>query len=174
MNTHHTSEQHAEKSPSVNKAVAIIIIFCFIGIIPILTLWSIPPANPPVATSPAPASVMSAASAAGLKICSTGPVTYKAPGLQTASIYQLSSDCGKVTKNNSVFVLVADFSSVNAMNSALRVAMGQLSSYRAVNFMAFTDGTEVIIVAGSPGNTYVQKVGASLQEQGAVEVAAGS
>jgi len=167
-------EKHAEKSPSVNKVVVVIIIFCFIGIMPILTLWSIPPYNPPAATSPPPASVVNAAAAAGMKVCSTGPVTYKAPGLETASLYQLSTDCGKVTQGNSVAVLVADFSSVNAMNSAIQVAMAQLANYEAVNFMAFTDGTQVIIVKGSPGNTYVQKIGASLQEQGAVEFASGS
>jgi hypothetical protein len=174
MSKKQASEKHEEKSPSVNKVVAIIIIFCFIGIMPIVTLWSVPPANPPVATSPPPASVVTAASAAGLSICTTSPVAYRAPGLETASIYQLSTSCGKVTKNNSVFVLVADFSSTNAMNSAIQIAMSQLSNYEAVNFIAFTDGTEVIIVEGVPGNTNVQEMGASLQEQGAVKIAAGS
>ncbi len=167
-------EVHAEKSPSVNKVVAIIIIFCFIGIIPLLTLWSMPPVHPITPTAPPPASVVNAAAAAGMKVCSTGPVTYKSLGIETASLYQLSTDCGKVTQSNSVVVLLVEFSSVSAMNSAVNIALGQLSNYEAVNFIAYTDGTQVIIVKGSPGNTYVQTVGASLQEQGAVEFASGA
>ena len=170
----HPPEKHEEKSPSVNKVVAIIIIFCFIGIMPILTLWSIPPVNPITPTAPPPASVVNAAGAAGMKVCTTGPVTYKNAGIETASLYQLSTDCGKVTQSNSVAVLVVEFSSVTAMNGAISIALSQLSSYEAVNFIAYTDGTQVIIVKGSPGNTYVQKVGASLEEQGAVEFASGS
>lgn len=168
--TNPESYQDTKKSESSNKAVTIIILLCFLGIMPILIWASLPDTSSQTAASAASPMVESAAAAAGLQICSSENYPVNVPGGQSAILYQLSPNCNSPTTATTVKVLVVGFTSAEAMNSALAVAENTYQNWKTLNTEVFTSGYSVLVVQGSPGNEDVQQMGASLKEQGAVQV----
>ncbi|MDD1709953.1 MAG: hypothetical protein LUQ37_03475 [Methanoregulaceae archaeon] len=168
--TNPESHQESKKSESSNKSVTIIIILCFLGIMPILIWASIPDSSSHTAASTASPMVESAAVAAGLQICSSENYPVNVPGGESAILYQLSPDCSVPTDATTVKVLVIGFTSTEAMNAAIATAQNTYQNWKTLNTAVFTSGSSVLIVQGAPGNEDVQQIGASLIEQGAVQV----
>jgi hypothetical protein len=164
------SHQEPKKPESSNKAAAIIIILCFLGIMPILIWASIPDSGSQTAASTASPMVESAAAAAGLQICSSENYPVNVPGGQSAILYQLSPQCNTLTTATTVKVLVVGFTSADAMNSALAVAQNTYQNWKTLNTEVFTSGNSVLVVQGANGNEDVQEIGASFIEDGAVQV----
>lgn len=164
------SHQEPKKPESSNKAAAIIIILCFLGIMPILIWASIPDSSSQTAASTASPMVESAAADAGLQICSTENYPVNVPGGQSAILYQLSPNCNAVTTETTVKVLVIGFTSAEAMNAALAVAQNTYQNWKTLNTEVFTSGNSVLVVQGANGNEDVQEIGVSFIEDGAVQV----
>jgi hypothetical protein len=168
--TNPESHQEPKKSESSNKGVAIIIILCFLGIMPLLIWASIPDSSSQTAASTASPMVESAAADAGLQICSTENYPVNVPGGQSAILYQLSPNCNAATTETTVKVLVIGFTSAEAMNSALEIAQNTYQNWKTLNTEVFTSGNSVLVVQGANGNEDVQEIGASFIEDGAVQV----
>jgi len=168
--TNPESHQESKKSESSNKGVAIIIILCFLGVMPILIWASLPDTSSHTSASTASPLVESAAAAAGLQICSSENYPVNVPGGQSAILYQLSPACTTPTTATTVKVLVVGFSSSEAMNSALAIAQNTYQNWKTLNTEVFTSGYSVLVVQGAPGNEDVQQIGASFIEDGAVQV----
>ena len=164
------SDQGSKNSGSSSKTITIIIILCFLGIMPILIWATIPDSSSHTAASTASPMVESAAAAAGLQICSSENYPVNVPGGESAILYQLSPDCSIPTDATTVKVLVIGFTSTEAMNAAIATAQNTYQNWKTLNTAVFTSGSSVLIVQGAPGNEDVQQIGASLIEQGAVQV----
>ncbi len=164
------STQESVKSGSSNKAFSIIIILCFLGIMPILIWASIPDSSSQTAASTASPMVESAATAAGLQICSSENYPVNVPGGQSAILYQLSPSCGALITATTVKVLVVGFSSAEAMNAAIASAQNTYQNWKTLNTEVYTSGYSVLVVQGAPGNEDVQQIGDSFSEDGAVQI----
>jgi hypothetical protein len=164
------SHQEPKKPESSNKGVTIIIILCFLGVMPILIWASLPDTSSQTSASTASPMVESAAADAGLQICSTENYPVNVPGGQSAILYQLSPNCNTATTETTVKVLVIGFTSAEAMNSALAVAQNTYQNWKTLNTEVFTSGNSVLVVQGANGNEDVQQIGASFIEDGAVQV----
>ena len=90
--TNPESHQESKKSESSNKGVAIIIIFCFLGLMPILYPGQSPVSSSHTAASMVSPMVESAVAAAGLQICSSENYPVDVPGGESAILYQLLPD----------------------------------------------------------------------------------
>ena len=157
-------------SESGHKGLAIIVLLCFLGIMPILIWASIPETSPYPTVTTSNAMVQSAAAAAGLQICAQNAVNVEVPGAQSAVLYQLSPVCSIQIPSTTVQVLVIGFSSTDAQNAAIAEAQVTYQNWQTTNTAAFTSGYNVIVVQGSPGNQAVQEIGTSLIDQGAVRI----
>ena len=164
------SDQASKKSESSNKAFSIIIILCFLGVMPILIWVSLPDSSSHTSVSTASPMVESAAAAAGLQICTQENYPVDVPGGQSAILYQLSPDCSSLSSSNSVKVLVVGFTGTEAMNAAIAIAQNTYQNWRTLNTEVFTSGYSVLVVQGAPGNADVQQIGASFIEDGASQV----
>jgi len=164
------SHQESKKPESSNKGAAIIIILCFLGIMPILIWATIPDSGSQTAASTTSPMVESAAAAAGLQICSSENYPVNVPGGQSAILYQLSPHCNTPTTATTIKVLVVGFTSAEAMNSALAVAQNTYQNWETLNTEVFTSGYSALVVQGAPGNEDVQQIGASFIEDGAAQV----
>ncbi len=169
MSTKHSSEQ--AKPASNSKAVTVIIILCFLGVMPIL-LWVSISDETSTYTSVTYAEplVETAAADAGLQICSSNNYPVNVPGGQSAVLYQLAPNCMVQTAETTVQVLVIGFTSTEAQLAAIATAQDTHRNWQTTNTEAFTSGYNVFVVQGAPGNQAVQQIGASLLEQGAVRV----
>lgn len=169
MSTKHP--QTPEKPASNSKAISVIIILCFLGIMPIL-LWMSIPADSSSQTSASAASplVETAAAAAGMQVCSADNYPVNVPGGQSAILYKLSPDCNVQNPVATVQVLVIGFINTDAQLAAIAVAQETYKNWQTTNTEAYTSGASVIVVQGAPGNQAVQQIGASLIEQGAVRI----
>lgn len=164
------SDHASKKSESSNKAFTIIIILCFLGVMPVLIWISLPDSSSHTSVSSTSPMVESAAAAAGLLICSQENYPADVPGGQSAILYQLSPDCSSPSSSNSVKVLVVGFTGTEAMNAAIATAQNTYQNWRTLNTEVFTSGYSVLVVQGAPGNEDVQQIGASFTEDGASQV----
>ena len=161
---------NTEQSKSGHRGLAILVLLCFLGIMPVLVWVSLPETSTYTSVTTSNPMVQTAAAAAGLQICSQNAITVDVPGAQNAVLYQLSPDCTETSPSTTVQILVVGFSSTEAQNSAIATAQATHQNWQATNTEAFTSGYNVIVVQGAPGNEAVQQIGDSLIEQGAVRV----
>ncbi len=167
-----TPEQHQEskKSESSSKGIALVIIFCFLGLMPILIWTTLPDSSSQTAASIVSPMVESAVAAAGLQICSSENYPVNVPGGESAILYQISPNCAVSTTATTVKVLVVGFSNGEAMYSALAIAQNTYQNWKTLNTEVFTSGNSILVVQGAPGNDDVQQIGASFVQDGAVQV----
>ncbi len=166
-------EGHADPSgqhDSGHKGLTLIVLLCFLGIMPILIWVSLPETSTYTTVTKSSSMVQSAAAAAGLQICSQNAITVTVPGSQSAVLYQLSPDCSATSSSTTVQILVVGFSSTDAQNAAIAKAQVTYQNWQTTNTAAFTSGYNVIVVQGAPGNQAVQEISTSLIEQGAVRI----
>ena len=160
-----------EKPASNSKALTIIIILCFLGIMPILIWVSISDETSTyTSVTYAEPLVETAAASVGLQICSSENYPVNVPGGQSAVLYQLSPNCMVQTAGTTVQVLVVGFTSTEAQLAAIATAQDTHRNWQTTNTEAYTSGSNVIVVQGAPDNQAVQQIGASLLEQGAVRI----
>jgi hypothetical protein len=164
------SHQQHEKSESSHKGLSIIIILCFLGIMPVLIWVSLPGTSTYTSVTTASPMVQTAAASAGLQICSSDNYPVTIPGGQSAVLYKLSPECNSPTSSTTVQILVVGFTSTDAMNAAMYQAQVTYQNWRTSNTAAFMSGYTVIVVQGAPGNQDVEEIAASLIEQGAVRI----
>jgi hypothetical protein len=165
-----SQEPRPRTSESGHKGLAIIVLLCFFGIMPILVWVSIPETSPYTTVTTSNAMVQSTAAAAGLQVCAQNAVNVEVPGAQSAVLYQLSPDCSIQIPSTTVQTLVIGFSSTDAQNAAIAEAQVTHKNWQATNTAAFTSGYNIIVVQGAPGNQAVQDISTILIEQGAVRV----
>jgi hypothetical protein len=166
-------EGHADPSgqhDSGHKGLTLIVLLCFLGIMPVLIWVSLPETSTYTSVTTSSAMVQSAAAAAGLQICSESAITVAVPGAQSAILYQLSPDCSATSSSTTVKILVVGFSSTEAENAAIAEAQVTYQNWQTTNTAAFMDGYNVIVVQGAPGNEAVSMISTSLIEQGAVRI----
>jgi hypothetical protein len=161
------AEQPSSSSGSAGGIGLLIIVFCFLGIMPLLVWWSIPPTSTYSTVTDASSYVAEAAADAGLQICTQNNVILNYPGVQNAAKYNLSPDCKTANAANTVQMIVVGFSSSDAQLNAIYTAQETFKNWEVTNTEAFTAETNVIVVTGPPGNTEVQEIGTSLVAQGA-------
>jgi hypothetical protein len=164
------SHQNHTKPESSNKALSVIIILAFLGILPILVWVTIPEASPYTSVTTSSPTVQRAAADAGLQICSSNGIRVSVAGATNAVLYGLSPDCASPDSASGVQILVVGFSSTDAQNAAIYEAQVTYQNWRTTNTAAFTSGYNVLVVQGAPGNEYVEEISASLIEQGAVRI----
>jgi hypothetical protein len=164
------SHQGSKKSESSNKAIAVIILLGFLGIMPILIWVSLPETSTYTSVTTASPMVQTAATSAGLKVCSSDGVPVNVPGAQSAVLSKLSPDCNTPTSSTTIQILVVGFTSTEAQNAAIATALDTYRTMQPTNIEVFTSGYNVFVVQGAPANQAVQQVGASFIEQGALQV----
>ena len=159
-----------EKRNQDTRGLTLIVLFCFLGLLPILIWVSLPETSTYTSVTTSSAMVQTAAAAAGLQICSQDAITVDVPGAQNAVLYRLSPDCAKTSSSTTVQILTVGFSSTDAQYAAIAEAQVTHQNWQTTNTEAFTSGYNVIVVQGAPANQAVQQIGASLIEQGAVRI----
>jgi hypothetical protein len=164
------TEESSSSSGSTGGIGLLIIVFCFLGIMPLLVWWSIPPTSTYATVTDASSYVATAAADAGLQICTQNTVILNYPGVQNAAKYNLSPDCKAANSANTVQMIVVGFSSSDAQANAIYTAQETFKNWQVTNTEAFTAETNVIVVTGPPGDTEVQQIGNSLIAQGAQQI----
>jgi hypothetical protein len=164
------SHQVHAKPESSSKAVTVLIILCFLGILPVLVWATLPASSPYTSVTTSSAMVQTAAAASGMQICSSAGVTVQAPGATNAVLYRLSPSCGSSNPATIMQVLVVGFSSTDAQNAAISTAQRTYTSSPALDLEGFSSAYNVILVQGSPENPGVQQFGDSLKAQGATQI----
>ena len=167
---HAESHTDSSGSESSHKGLTIIVLLCFLGIMPVLIWVSLPETSTYTSVTTSSPMVQTAAATAGLQICSQNAISVDVPGAQSAILYQLSPDCTETSPSSAVQILVVGFSSTDAQNAAIAEAQATHQNWQTTNTAAFTSGYTVIVVQGAPGNQAVQQISASLIEQGAVRI----
>jgi hypothetical protein len=137
---------------------------------PVLVWLTIPPSSTYVSVTSASTLIQTAAYAAGLQICTANAVTIKMPGAENGILYNLSKDCATANSGNTVQMLSVGFSSSEAQANAIQTAQSTFKNWQVTNTEAFTDGYNVIVVKGPPGDPAVQQIGNSLLAQGAQQI----
>jgi hypothetical protein len=163
-------EDNSGQNGSSHRGLTILVLLCFLGIMPVLVWVSLPETSTYTSVTTSSPMVQTAAAAAGLQICSQNAITVDVPGAQNAVLYQLSPDCTHTSPSTTVQILVVGFSSTDAQNSAIAEAQVTHQNWQTTNTEAFTSGYNVIVVQGTSGNQAVQQIGDSLVEQGAVRI----
>jgi hypothetical protein len=166
-------ESHADQSgqhESNHKGLTLIVLFCFLGIMPVLIWVSLPETSTYTSVTTSSVLVQTAAAAAGLQICSQNSMTVAVPGAQSAILYQLSPDCSATSPSTTVQILVVGFTSTDAQKAAIEEAQVTYQNWQTTNTAAFMDGYNVIVVQGAPGNQAVQQISTSFIDQGAVRI----
>jgi hypothetical protein len=164
---HKSTQAEQSSSGRAGGIGLIIIIFCFLGIMPLLIWWSIPPTSTYSTVTDASSYVATAAADTGLQICTQNNVILDYPGVQNAAKYNLSPDCKTANSANTVQMYVIGFSSSQAQANAIYTAQDTNKNWQLTNTEAFTAATNVIVVTGPPGDPAVQEIGDSLEAQGA-------
>jgi hypothetical protein len=168
--TTHEPSQGQAKHESSGKAVTVIIILCFLGIMPVLLWVTLPESSPYTSVTTSSSMVQVAADAAGMEICSSNGIPVNVPGATSAVLYQLSPGCSSPGPATTVQIATIGFSSTEAMNTAILEAQVTYKNWQATNTAAFYSGNNVIVIQGAPGNQAVQQISTSLTEQGAVRI----
>jgi hypothetical protein len=168
--TKYESSQVPAKHGSSGKALTVIIILCFLGIMPVLLWVTLPESSPYTSVTSSSSMVQVAADAAGMEICSSNGIPVNVPGATSAVLYRLSPSCSSPDPATTVQVLVVGFSSTEAENAAILQAQITYQNWKTTNTVAFYSGYNVIVIQGAPGNQAVQQISTSLTEQGAVRI----
>jgi hypothetical protein len=167
---HKSTQAEQSSSGRAGGIGLIIIIFCFLGIIPLLVWWSIPPTSTYSTVTDASSYVATAAADTGLQICTQNNVILDYPGVQNAAKYNLSPDCETANAANTVQMYVIGFSSSEAQANAIYTVQDTNKNWQLTNTEAYTEATNVIVVTGPPGDPAVQEIGDSLEAQGAQQI----
>jgi len=168
-----TSKKHTDlagEHSAGNKGLTVIILLCFLGIMPILIWVSLPETSMYNSVTTSSAIVQSSAATAGLQICSQYSVSVEVPGSQNAILYQLSPDCSMATESNTVKIFVIGFDSTEAQMASIAEAQVTYGNWQTTNTAAFMSGTNVVVLYGAPGNEVVEQISASLIKQGAARI----
>jgi hypothetical protein len=164
--THNAEGSH----DSSGKALTVIIILCFLGILPVLVWVSLPESAPYESVTTGSQMVQLAAHDAGLEICGQTPVAVDVPGATSAVLYSLSPSCSGQSSATTVQILVLGFSSTEALNAAIYQAQIAAKDLKPVNIEGFYSGYNAILVHGPAGSQDVAEISASLISQGAVRI----
>jgi len=167
---HKSTQAEQSSSGRAGGIGLIIIIFCFLGIMPLLVWWSIPPTSTYSTVTDASSYVATAAADTGLQICTQNNVILDYPGVQNAAKYNLSPDCETANAANTVQMYVIGFSSSEAQANAIYTVQDTNKNWQLTNTEAYTEATNVIVVTGPPGDPAVQEIGDSLEAQGAQQI----
>lgn len=164
------SHQEQEKPESSRKTITVIILLCFLGIMPLLVWGTLPESSPYTSVTSSSAMVTTAAAAAGMQICSSDAITVNVPGATSAVLYTLAPSCESPDPASVVKFLVLGFSSTDAQYAVIADAQDTHKNWQVTNTEAYTSGYTVMVIQGAPGNAAVQQIGASLIDQGAVRI----
>lgn len=167
MEKEHGAKSKASQTPPVLTAF---IIFCFIGIMPIIAVWSFPPVQPAVLPDSAPGYIVNATGVGGLSICSGVLVTPDVRGSSHAVLYRLSKDCSQVSDENPVYLLEAEYSDSTGLNGAVSLAEAESRRWHAMNVQVFSYGNTLIAVKGSAGDPSAVTTGQALVAEGALQI----
>ncbi|HOP67892.1 MAG TPA: hypothetical protein PLM96_04410 [Methanoregulaceae archaeon] len=158
------------KPVHTSKVAAVLIILCFLGIMPILVWTTLPESSPYVSVRTGSDMVQTAAASAGMEVCSSDPVSVKISGVTSAMLYLLSSRCSSPDQNDRVEVLALGFSDTDAMRAAISEAQMVTRSWQTLNTAAFMSGETLFVIKGSSRSEAVSEIGTSLIGQGAVRI----
>lgn len=170
---HHRNRGDADssgKSHSRHTMLTVIILFCFLGIMPLLIWVSLPQEQPYNVVTSSSTLVQSAAADAGLKVCSQNGFSPEVPGAQVGILYELSPDCAAGDPAAAIRILVLGFTDTETMNAAIAMAQETYQAWPTTNTAAFMSGSTVILVQGAPSNQAVQQVSSALLESGAARI----
>lgn len=172
MSTKKKAESNPKQgeSESSSKAIAVIIILCFMGVLPILIWATLPEESPYTSVTTTSPVVQTAAADAGLQTCSSDPIAVQVPEATSAVLYTLSPSCSSLDPATTIQVLVVGFSSSEALLAAISDAQYIHRKWQVENTEAYIHGYTIMIVQGAPGNTAVQQVGASFIDENAVRI----
>jgi len=152
------------------KGLTVIIILCFLGIMPLLIWISLPETSTYAVVTTSSAMIQSAAAEEGLEICSQEAKSVEVQGAQSAILYQLAPDCSRSTNENRVKILVVGFNNTEDQKLAIAEAQVTYRNWRTPNTAAFMSGTSSIIVHAAPANPSVGQISSSLIGQGAARI----
>lgn len=172
MNRNNMSEGALVHSKPVytSKVAAVLIILCFLGIMPILVWTTLPESSPYVSVRTSSDMVQTAAASAGLEVCSSDPVSVKISGVSSAVLYLLASRCSSPDPEDRVEVLALGFSDTDAMRAAISEAQMTSRSWQTLNTAAFMSGDNLFVIKGSSHSEAVSGISTSLIGQGAVRI----
>ncbi len=170
MSTATSRKKQSGKHSTGSKGLMVIIILCFLGIMPLLIWISLPETSTYAVVTTSSAMIQSAATDAGLQICSQEAMGVEVQGAETAILYQLAPDCSRATDENRVTILVVGFNSTEAQMAAITEAQGTYSAWQTTNTAAFMSGTSTIVVHAAPGNQAVGQISSSLIGQSAARI----
>ena len=165
-------KEHGVKSNAsqTHPVLPVFIIFCFIGIMPIIVVWSFSPVQPAVLPDSAPGYIVNATGSAGLSICSGVVITPDVRGSSYAVLYTLSSDCSQVSVGNPVYLLEAEYSDSTGINGAVSLAEAESRRWQAMDVQVFSYGNNLIAVKGSGGDPSQETIGQALVAEGARQI----
>ena len=103
-------EDNSGQSGSGHRGLTILVLLCFLGIMPVLVWVSLPETSTYTSVTTSSPMIQTAAATAGLQICSQNAITVDIPGAQNAVLYQLSPDCTDTSPSTTVQILVVGFS----------------------------------------------------------------
>src|SRR5690606_33200393 len=92
MRSSANQKQQSGEHSTGYKGLTLIIILCFLGIMPLLILISLPETSTYAVVTTSSAMIQSAAAEAGLEICSQEAKSVAVQGAQSAILYQLAPD----------------------------------------------------------------------------------
>lgn len=164
------THQGRNEPKSINKVAAVLIILCFLGIMPLLVWTTLPESSPYVSVTTSSDMVQTAALSTGMQICSSYPVAVEIPGVSSATLYILYPSCDSPDPDAFVQILVLGFSSSDAEMAAIAEAQMTYQNWQTLNAAAFMSGYNLIVVRGAPHNEDVSQISASFIEQGAVRI----
>jgi len=162
--------QGSSKPEYTSKVASILIILCFVGIMPLLVWTSLPESSPYISVTTSSDMVQTAAASAGMEVCSSNPVSVEISGVSSAILYLLSSNCGSSDPRYIVEVLVLGFSDTGAEQAAIAEAQMTYKNWQTINTAAFMSGYNLIVIRGASRNEAVSEISTSLIEQGAVRI----
>ncbi|HNY89482.1 MAG TPA: hypothetical protein PKL35_06850 [Methanoregulaceae archaeon] len=170
MRSSANQKQQSGEHSTGYKGLTVIIILCFLGIMPLLIWISLPENSTYAVVTTSSAMIQSAAAEAGLEICSQEAKSVEVQGAQSAILYQLAPDCSRSTDENRVKILVVGFNNTEDQMAAIAEAQVTYSNWQTTNTAAFMSGTSTIIVHAAPGNQAVGQISSSLIGQGAARI----
>lgn len=170
MRTAANQKQQSGEHSTGYKGLTVIIILCFLGIMPLLIWISLPETSTYAVVTTSSAMIQSAAAEAGLEICSQEAKSVAVQGAQSAILYQLAPDCSSSTDENRVKILVVGFNNTEDQMAAIAEAQVTYSNWQTTNTAAFMSGTSTIIVHAAPANQAVGEISSSLIGQGAARI----
>ncbi len=170
MSTATSRKKQSGKHSTGSKGLMVIIILCFLGIMPLLIWISLPETSTYAVVTTSSAMIQSAAADTGLQICSQETMGVEVQGAETAILYQLAPDCSRATDENTIMIFVIGFDSTKTQMEAIGEAQETVGNWQMTNTTAFITGTNVIVMYGAPGNQVVEQISSSLIGQSAARI----